>query len=102
MSLRATMASSIQVAAASSQTMQKFSAENGFEEEEKEEEGGKENIEGFVRKEKGFLPMNLPNPKGGSFNIKGIERGRLKVIGLKEKLAPGFSRWYYFGLFQLI
>ena len=96
------MAASIQVAATSSPTMQEFSTENGFEEEEKEEEGGKENIEGFVRKANGFLPMNLPNPKGGSFNIEGIERGRSKVIGLKEKLAPGFSLWYYFGLFQLI
>ena len=41
----------------------RISAKNGFEEEEKEEEGGKENMEGFARKLNGFLSMNLPNPK---------------------------------------
>ena len=34
-----------------------------FNEEEKEEEGGEENMEDFVRKSTGFLPMNMPNPK---------------------------------------
>ena len=50
MSLRATMAVSVRVAAASSPTMQRFSAKNGFEDEEKEEEDEEENMEGFVRK----------------------------------------------------
>ena len=64
-------------------------AKNGFEEEEKEKEGGEENMEGFVRKLKGFLPMNLPNPKGESFDAEGIEGEgkRSKVVGLKEKLV---------------
>ena len=44
MSLQATMATSVRVAATSSPITQKFSAKNGFEEEEKEEEGGEENM----------------------------------------------------------
>ena len=32
-------------------------------------------MEGFVHKSKGFLPMNLPNPKGESFDTKGIKGG---------------------------
>ena len=36
--------------------------------------------------------MNLPNPKEESFDTKGIEEGRSKVVGLKEKLVGGFSR----------
>ena len=48
-------------------------------------------MEGFVCKSKGFLPMNLPNPKGESFDAKGIEGGISKVVCLKEKLAGGFS-----------
>ena len=60
---------------------------------------------GLVRKSKGFLPRNLSNPKGVSFGAEehkyllfGHDRtdcvrgGRSKVIGLKEKLAGGFSR----------
>ena len=94
MSLQATMAASVRVAATSSPTAQEFSAKNRFEEEEKEEEGGEENMEGFVRKSKGFLPMNLSNPKGESFEAKGI-------AGLKEKLASGFSRDVTLGFFNL-
>ena len=30
-------------------------------------------MKGFVRKSNGFLPMNLPNPKGDSFDTKGIK-----------------------------
>ena len=30
-------------------------------------------MEGFLRKSKGFLPMNLLNPKGEYFEIEGIE-----------------------------
>ena len=47
MSLRAKMAGSVRVAAASSPTTQEFLAKNGLEEEEKEE-GGNKKIEGFV------------------------------------------------------
>ena len=79
----------------------KFLAKNGFE-EEKKEESRKENVEGFVRKSNGFLPMNLLNPKGEYFDAEGIEREISKVAGLKEKLARGFFSRYYFGLFQLI
>ena len=79
------MAASVRVAAASSPTTWEFSTKNGFEEEEKEEEDVKENMEGFVHKSKGFIPMNLPNPKGESFDTEGIEGGRLKVVGLKKK-----------------
>ena len=43
------MAASVRVATMSSPTKYEFSAKNGFEEEEKEE-GGEENMEGFVRK----------------------------------------------------
>ena len=57
-------------------------------------------MEGFVRKSKGFLPMNLPNPKGESFDTKGIEGGRSKVPGLKEKLVGGFSRGITLGFFN--
>ena len=70
-----------------------------FEKEEKEEEGGEDNMEGFVCKSKVFLPRNFLNPKEKSFNTKGIEGGRSKVIGLKEILAGGFFSGYYFGLF---
>ena len=59
MSLQATMATSVRVAASSSPTTHKFLAKNGF----KEEEGGEENIEGFIHKSKGFLSMNFPKPK---------------------------------------
>ena len=30
-------------------------------------------MEGFVRKSKGFRPMNLPNPKGESFDIEELK-----------------------------
>ena len=40
MSLQAIVAVSVRVRAASSLTTQEFSTKNGFEEEEKEEEGG--------------------------------------------------------------
>ena len=52
-------------------------------------------MEGLVRKSKGFLPMNLSNPKGESFNAEGIGCGgerRSTAVGLKEKLAEGYSR----------
>ena len=75
-------------------------AKNGFEEEEIEEEGGEEKIEGFVRRLKRFLPMNLSNPKGESFDAVGIEGGRSKVIGLKEKMVGGFSRGIILGFFN--
>ena len=48
-------------------------------------------MEGFVHRPKGFIPMNLPNPKGEFFDAEGIEGERSKVPGLKEKLAGGFS-----------
>ena len=57
-------------------------------------------MEGFVRKSKGFLPMNLPNPKGESFGVEEIEGERSKVAGLKEKLAGGFSRGITLGFFN--
>ena len=82
----------------SSPTTQEFSTKNGFKEEEKEEE--EENMKGFVRKSKGFLPMNLPNPKGESFDAEGIEGRRSKVAGLREKLAGGFSRGITLGFFN--
>ena len=47
-------------------------------------------MEGFVRRSKGFFPINLPNPKGQSFDVERIEKGRSKVAGLKEKVAGGF------------
>ena len=55
MSLRAIVAASVQVAVASSPTTQEFLAKNGFEDEEKEEKCGEENMEGSVRKAKGFF-----------------------------------------------
>ena len=58
-------------------------------------------MEGFVCKSKGFLPMNLPDPKGESFDVERIKGGRSKVPSLKEKLVGSFSQGY-FGLFQLI
>ena len=42
-------------------------------------------MECFICKSKGFLSMNFPNPKGETFDIEGIEGGRSKVVGLKEK-----------------
>ena len=42
------MAALVRVAAMSSPTAWESLTKNGFEEEEKEEEGGKENMEGFV------------------------------------------------------
>ena len=41
-------------------------------------------MEGFIRRSKEFLSMNLPNPKRESFDAKRIEGGRSKVVGLKE------------------
>ena len=78
----------------------KFSATNGFEEEKKEEEGEEKNMKGFIRKSKGFLSMNLSNPKGESFDTEGIDKGRSKVSGLKEKLAGGFSWGITLGFFN--
>ena len=57
-------------------------------------------MEGFIRKSKGFLLLNLPNPKGESFDIEGIEGRRSKVVGLKEKLAGGFSQVITLGFFN--
>ena len=51
-------------------------------------------MEGLVHKSNGFLLMDLSNPKGESFDTEGIGcrgEGRSKVVGLKEKLAGGFS-----------
>ena len=36
----------------------------------REEEHIEENVEGFVCKSKGFLLMNLLNPKGESFDVE--------------------------------
>ena len=44
--------------------------------------------------------MNLSNLKGEFFDAKGIEGGRSKVAGLKEKLAGGFSWGIIFGFFN--
>ena len=68
MSLRAIVTVLVRVTTTSSPTTQEFLAKNGFEEEEKENEGGNENMKGYVRKLNGFLSMNLPNPKGESFD----------------------------------
>ena len=57
-------------------------------------------MEGFICKSKRFLPMNLPNPKEESFDTEGIEGGRSKVTGLKEKLAGGFSQGITLGFFN--
>ena len=57
-------------------------------------------MKGFVSKSKGFIPINLPNPKGESFDVEGIEIGRSKAVGLKEKLAGGFSRGITLGFFN--
>ena len=67
----------------------------GFEEEEKEEEGGEEYTEGFIRKSK-----DLPNSKGWSFDTEGIEGERSKVSGLKENLVKGFSWGITLGSFN--
>ena len=61
------MAGSVRVDATYSPTTHEFSSKNGSEEEEKEKEGGEEKMEGFVRRSKRFIPMNLPNPKGEFF-----------------------------------
>ena len=44
--------------------------------------------------------MNFPNPKGKSIDTEGIEGGRSKVAGLKEKLVRGFSRVITLGYFK--
>ena len=97
MLFRATVVASIRVAAASSPITQEFPSKNGFEEEEKEN-----NMESFVHKSKGFLPINLPNPKVESFDTEGIEGEgkRSKVAGLKEKLAGDVSQGITLGFFN--
>ena len=59
-------------------------------------------MESFVCKSKGFLPMNLSNPKGQSFDAEGIEgeERRSKVACLKEKLVGGFSCGITLGFFN--
>ena len=57
-------------------------------------------MEGFVHKPKGFLPMNLPNPKEESFDTEGIEGGRSKVRDLKEKWTGGFFLVIILGFFN--
>ena len=89
------MATSVRGETTFSPTTQEFFAKNGFEEKEKEEEGGR-----ILCKSKGFLPMNFANPKGKSFAIEGIEGGRSKVSSLKEKLAGGFSWVITLGFFN--
>ena len=60
-------------------------------------------MEGFVRKSKGFLPMNLLNPKGESFGTEGSNRMRkIKSRRFERKIGGRFFFEYYFGLFQLI
>ena len=79
----------------------------------REEEDKEENVEGLVHKSKGFLHINLSNPKGVPF---GVEEGKqlllghdgtgcvgggiLKAIGLKEKMAGGSSRGITLGFFK--
>ena len=99
MLLRATVTGSVQVGAASSLTTKEFSAKNGSKEEEKEE-SGEEKMKGYVCRSKGFIPMNFSNPKEEFFYVEGIEGGRSKVVGLKEKLAGGFSRGITLGFFN--
>ena len=81
----------------------------------REEEDREENVEGLVRKSKGFLPINLSNPKGVPF---GVEEGKqllsghdgtgrvgggiLKATGLKEKNSGRLFSRYYSRLFQII
>ena len=48
------------------------SSQTGIEEEEKEEEGGEEKMEGFVLRSKGFILMNLTTPKGEFFYAEEI------------------------------
>ena len=57
-------------------------------------------MEGFVRKSKRFVPINLPNPKGESFDAEGLEGRISKVVGLEENLARGFSRGITLGFFN--
>ena len=48
----------------------------------------------LVHKSKGFLPMNLSNPKEEFSDVEGTGckgEERSKVAGLKEKLVRGFS-----------
>ena len=57
----------------------------------------------MVRKSKAFLPMNLSNFKGESFDAEGIDcggEGTSIVAGLKEKLAGGFSLGITLGFFN--
>ena len=70
-------------------------------------------MEGLVHKSKGFLPVNLSNPKGESFDVEErkyllfghdktscVGEGRSKAVGLKEKLVGGFSRGITLGCFK--
>ena len=57
-------------------------------------------MEGFVCRSNKFIPMKFPNPKGESFDAEGIEGGRSKVAGLKEKLVGGFSRGITLGFYN--
>ena len=57
-------------------------------------------MEGFVSKSKRFVPINLPNPKGESFDVEGIEGRISKVVGLEENLARGFSWGITLGFFN--
>ena len=62
-----------------------------------------ENLEGSVRKLKGFLPINLLNLRGESFDAERIDcggEGRSTTAGLKEKLARGFSIGITLGFFS--
>ena len=69
-------------------------------------EGRKEeNVEGLVNKSKGFLPMNLSNPKGESFDAEGIGcvGGReIKSRSLKKKIGERLFSRYYSRLLQII
>ena len=56
-----------------------------------------------VHKSKVFLPMNSSNPKEEFSDAEGtdcIREGRSKAIGLKEKLAIGFSIGITLGFFK--
>ena len=61
---------------------------------EVEEEDEEKNVEGLVRKSKGFLPINISNPKEEFSDTQGtvcIGEAKSTTIGLKEKLVGVFS-----------
>ena len=72
---------------------------------EKKDGRKKDNVKGLVRKSKGFLPMNLSNPKEVFFGAEEgkyllfrhvetgcVRGGRFKAASLKDKIVGDFSR----------